>query len=136
MKLTVQKKIISRMMGVGKDRIWFDPSKLKEIKSEITREGLRKLIESGAIKIKPIKGQTHRTHEHKSTPGNKRGKKTARISVTWKEKIRAQRRKLKELKKSGKIDNKTFKEFYRKAKSGSFRSVNHMLSILQPLIKK
>ncbi len=136
MNVRMQKRIIARMYNVGEDRVWIDPSKLNEVKSEITREGLRKLIEKGTIKILPIRGQTHRVHKKPHTPGNKKGKKSARINVTWKEKIRAQRKALKQLKKDGKIDNKTFKEFYYKAKAGSFRSVSHMLSIIQERIKK
>jgi large subunit ribosomal protein L19e len=136
MNVKMQRQIVARIYGVGEDRVWIDPTKLSEVKGEITREGLRKLVEKGTIKILPIKGQTHREHDRPHTPGNKKGKKSARVNVTWKERIRAQRKMLKKLKKEGKIDNETFKEFYYKAKAGMFRSVSHMMAFLQERIKK
>ncbi|MEM0350879.1 MAG: 50S ribosomal protein L19e [Archaeoglobaceae archaeon] len=51
----------------------------------------------------------------------------------WIMRIRAVRRRLRELKKNGEIDTKTYRMLYRMAKGGAFRSVAHLDSFVQEI---
>ncbi|MEM4617014.1 MAG: 50S ribosomal protein L19e, partial [Archaeoglobaceae archaeon] len=51
----------------------------------------------------------------------------------WIIRIRAIRRRLKELKRNGQIDKKTYRLLYRKAKGGEFRSVAHLNAYVEEI---
>lgn len=57
MKLERKKYLAGKVLGVGKHRIAFNPSRLAEIKEAITKQDIRDLFASGAILIKEIKGR-------------------------------------------------------------------------------
>ena len=44
MKLDKKKTIAARVLNVGKDRVWFNPERLQEIKEAITRQDIKDLI--------------------------------------------------------------------------------------------
>ena len=137
MKLTVQKRLASRIMGTGKKRIKFDTKRLDEVKEAITASDLRGLISEGAIKSEQKVG-TSRARARKIAAqkkkgrrkgqGSRKGKATARTGRkdTWIIKIRLQRKVLAELKEKGKISQETYTLLYRKAKGGFFRSKRHL----------
>jgi len=137
MKLTVQKRLASRIMGTGKKRVKFDTKRLDEVKEAITASDLRGLISEGAIKSEQKVG-TSRARARKTAAqkkkgrrkgqGSRKGKATARTGRkdTWIIKIRLQRKVLSELKEKGKISQETYTLLYRKAKGGFFRSKRHL----------
>ena len=57
MKLNKKKELAVKILGVGKSRIIFEKSRLEEIKDAITRQDIRDLAASGAIKIRLVKGR-------------------------------------------------------------------------------
>ena len=57
MKLEKKKQLFARTLGVGKGRIVFNKTMLSDIKEAITKQDVRDLIISGAVKIKEIKGR-------------------------------------------------------------------------------
>ncbi|MDD2438962.1 MAG: 50S ribosomal protein L19e [Methanosarcinaceae archaeon] len=147
--LSNQRKIASRILACGLDRVWLNPDAEEEIASAITREDIRGLIEGGNIKAKPVKGisrsrakalDSKRKYGHRKGQGSRKGKKGARSpsKEQWIRKIRALRRRLKELRTEGKLDNSVYCELYRKAKGGEYRSVAHLEAHLESekLIKK
>ncbi|MGB9927544.1 MAG: 50S ribosomal protein L19e [Methanosarcina sp.] len=136
-----QRKIASKILDCGLDRVWLNPEASEEIASAITREDIRGLIEKGTIKAKPVKGVSRgraralaekRKYGHCKGHGSRKGKKGARTpkKELWMKKIRALRKRLKELRADGSVDKSTYCRMYRKAKGGEYRSVSHLNSHL------
>ncbi|MHA1596170.1 MAG: 50S ribosomal protein L19e [Candidatus Asgardarchaeia archaeon] len=139
MSVRVQRKIVARMLGVGVDRVWIDPSMVDEVSFAARKEELRKLIHDGVIRILPKKGTSRARarvlHEKKKKGrrrrvGSRKGKATSRAprKLMWMIRIRALRRKLKEMKENGSLDRRYYRKLYIMASSGVFRSIRHMLT--------
>ena len=139
--LANQRRLASKILECGLDRVWLNPDASKEIASAITREDIRGLIEKGTIKAKPVKGVSRgraralaakRKYGHRKGHGSRKGTKGARTpkKELWIKKIRALRRRLKELRADGTLDKSTYCRLYRKAKGGEDRSVAHLNSHL------
>ncbi|MBR9675781.1 50S ribosomal protein L19e [Candidatus Woesearchaeota archaeon] len=137
MKLKNQKRIAASVFKGSKKRVIFETSKLEQIKEAITRFDIRNLITQGVISEKPkrgvSRGRARKVNEQKrkgrrSGAGNKKGTRTARTpkKLVWMNKIRLQRSFLKELKEKKLVDDKIFRDLYRKAKGGFFRSKRHI----------
>ena len=141
MELKAQKRIAARILKCGVSRVWIDPAKLGDVYSAIMAQDIRNLIKQGVIKELPKKGlSTGRKNKmasqkrkgRRSGHGSRKGKAGARFSRkrAWINRVRAQRSLLRELRKSEKIDQITFKDAYKKSKGGFFRSRSHLLSYL------
>ncbi len=137
MKLDSRKRIIASMYKIGKKRVTFDPSRLEEIKESITKRDLRSLIKDDAIKISPKRGvsrvRARKRAEQKRKGrqqgvGSRKGKRTARLprKRAWMTRIRVQRAFLKLLKEKGHLNPHNYRNLYKMAKSGSFRSKRHI----------
>ncbi|AGK60146.1 LSU ribosomal protein L19E [Archaeoglobus sulfaticallidus PM70-1] len=137
MNLKIQRRLASSVLKCGENAVWLDPDQLESIAEASTKEEIRELIESGAIKRKPVKGVSRararkralqRKKGRRRGHGRRKGRKGARMSRKrkWIIRIRALRRRLKELKVEGKLDTRTYRMLYRKAKGGEFRSVAHL----------
>ncbi|MCC4771253.1 50S ribosomal protein L19e [Methanosarcina sp. DH2] len=137
-----QRKLASKVLECGLDRVWLNPEASEEIASAITREDIRGLIEKGTIKAKPVKGVSRgraralaakRKYGHCKGHGSRKGKKGARTpkKEQWIKKIRALRNRLKELRADGALDKSVYCRLYRKAKGGEYRSVSHLNSHLE-----
>jgi large subunit ribosomal protein L19e len=140
--LSNQRRLASKILECGLDRVWLNPEASEEIASAITREDIRGLIENGTIKVKPVKGVSRgraralaakRSYGHRKGQGSRKGKKGARTpkKEQWIKKIRALRRRLKELRADGALDKSVYCRLYRKAKGGEYRSVSHLNSHLE-----
>jgi large subunit ribosomal protein L19e len=134
-----QKKLAASELGAGQSRVWINPDSeaASEIADAITREDIRAQIESGNIKAKPKKGNSRarfraraakRAYGHKKGAGKRKGAKGARSprKEQWVAKIRALRRKLRDLRESNQIDRHTYRMLYRKSKGGEYRSTAHL----------
>jgi large subunit ribosomal protein L19e len=144
MNLSLQRRLAAEVLKCGKNRIWFNPEMLEDISTASTKQDIRELIEKGAIKRKQVKGvcrarinerRLKKAKGRRKGYGSRKGKKTARMprKRVWILRIRALRRRLRELKKSGEIDRRTYRRLYRMAKSGVFRSVSHLNSYVQEM---
>ncbi|MHC1566485.1 MAG: 50S ribosomal protein L19e [Candidatus Syntropharchaeia archaeon] len=140
--LSNQRRLAADILGVGIKRVWLNPELVEEIAAALTREDIRGLIESGAIKRKQKKGVSRgrarmlarkRAKGHRKGHGSRKGTKKARFPKkrAWIIKIRALRRKLRELRDSGEIDASTYRKLYNKAKGGEFRDVAHLESYIR-----
>jgi large subunit ribosomal protein L19e len=132
-----QRVVAASVLKVGVHRIWMDPEAEAEIATAITRQDIRELVSSGAIKARPITGVSRgrarkldakRAYGHRKGHGSRSGAKYARSpkKQQWMKKIRALRRRLHELKADDTIDKSTYCKMYRKAKGGVYRNVAHM----------
>jgi large subunit ribosomal protein L19e len=147
--LAKQKRIAAQVLKVGEGRIWIDPEATEDVTEAITRDDIRGLIEEGIIKKKQKKGVSRgRARERamkkvlgrrkghgsrKGAKGVRRGKKTQ-----WITKIRALRRRLKELRDEGYVNRTTYRKLYNKAKGGELRSIAHLNDFIKAneLLKK
>jgi len=135
--ITPQKRMASEILGRGMNGIWVDPDAIFKVSSAITREDVEKLIHDGLIKPRKIKGTSrgrarakrfkHKRGQQKG-PGSRKGTKNARSPPkrTWINKIRAQRKYLKNLRDGGYISPNTYRTLYRQSKGNLFRSVRYL----------
>ncbi|PSG98817.1 MAG: 50S ribosomal protein L19e [Nanohaloarchaea archaeon SW_7_43_1] len=135
--LKSQKRMAAEVMDVGKTRVRIDPGEQEKVEEAITRQDIRNLVESGVIEKRDVKGTSKaRSKEIKKQKkkgrrkghGNRKGKKTARkgSKKKWMERIRAIRKRLKEMKEEGEVDNDTYWSLYDRAKGGFFRDTKHL----------
>jgi large subunit ribosomal protein L19e len=136
---TTHRRLAASELKVGESRVWINPDSEKtgEIADAITRDDIRAQIEEGNIKAIPKKGNSRarfrakaekRAYGHRKGHGHRRGAKGARTphKEQWMAKIRALRRRLKELREEGQIDRHTYRMLYRKSKGGEYRSTAHL----------
>jgi large subunit ribosomal protein L19e len=139
--LSAQKRLAADVLDVGKSRVWFDPDQQGEIAEAITREDIRELVDDGTIRAEEKKGNSKgrsrerkakRAYGHQKGPGSRKGKAGAREDSkdAWEKRIRAQRKKLNELRGNGEIDRSQYRELYNKARGGEFRSVQYLLNYI------
>ena len=142
MNLKSQRKLASRMLKVGENRVWMDPERTEDIEIAITRQDVRKLIHEGAISPKRKTGisrsrakaySAQRKRGRRRGSGRRTGKKTARISGKdlWMERIRSIRVKLKELRHQRIISSLTYRRLYLLAKGGTFENVPHLMRFIE-----
>jgi large subunit ribosomal protein L19e len=142
--LANQRRLAAEVMGIGVNRVWLDPEAYNDIKTALTREDIHKLIEEGKVGKRDIKGisrgrarKLHEAHEygHRKGHGSRSGAKGARRpkKEQWMKRIRALRKRLKEMKGNNIIDESTYRKLYRKAKGGEYRSRAHLDSHIEQL---
>jgi large subunit ribosomal protein L19e len=136
--LSNQRRMASEILKCGEGRVWIDPTSQEELADAVTRADIRTAVKAGVIRRLPIQGTSRvraRLHAlevdkgRHSGPGSRRGTPSSRVprKERWIRKIRAQRKLLVELRTSKKIPVAVYREFYRKAKGGMFRSRAHLV---------
>ena len=140
--LKAQKRLAADILGVGENRVRLDPDEQGEIADAITRDDVRELIDEGVIEAKATEGNSRgrarerdekRAYGHRTGPGTRKGKAGARSDDKdeWRDDIRAQRRKLRELRDEDELSASEYRELYQKAGGGEFRSVRYMLNYIE-----
>lgn len=136
--LSNQRRMAALLLKCGEGRVWIDPASQEELADAVTRSDIRSAIKAGVIRAHPIVGTSRaraRRHAEEvqkgrhSGPGSRKGTPLARVSKKerWMRRIRAQRELLVELRTKKQIAPKVYREFYRRAKGGMFRSRAHLL---------
>ena len=137
LKLTFQKRLAADLLKCGIHRVKLDPEKLEEISEAITREEIRQLIKDGAIEKKKKKGvsraRVRARKRKKRGAGSKKGGKYSRLSrkEQWMRRVRAQRKRLRELRDRGLVTKTVYRKIYRMVKAGAFKSVAAMMEYLE-----
>ncbi|MFW6018445.1 MAG: 50S ribosomal protein L19e [Halapricum sp.] len=133
--LSAQKRLAADVLDVGKNRIWFDPDAQGEIADAITREDVRDLVEQGLIQTEEAGGnsrgrakerQQKRSYGHQKGHGSRKGKAGGRQNEKddWQSRIRAQRRRLRELRdEEERLNRSEYRTLYDRASGGEFESV-------------
>jgi len=135
--LGAQKRLAADVLDVGERRVWLDPDEQEEIAEAITREDIRDLVDRGIIQAKDTQGNSRgrarerdakRSYGHRKGQGSRKGKAGARENRkdSWVSRIRAQRKRLKELRADETIDRTQYRELYNKASGGEFDSVDRL----------
>lgn len=134
-----QKRLAADIMKIGKSRVRIDPDRQEEVAGAVTRSDVRKLIDGKVIvsvqKQGVSRGRGRKLDAQKAKgrrvgPGSRKGAKYARLprKQRWMALIRALRDELRGMRESGAIDRSIYREYYRRAKGGQFRSRAHMVS--------
>jgi large subunit ribosomal protein L19e len=137
MKLKLQKRLASIIFKGSKKRVRFETEVLDEIKEGLTKDDVRGMIKRGLITINQKKGvsrvrakknASQRAKGLRRGSGKRKGSKNARLpdKEIWMVKIRLQRAFLKELYDKKYLDAATYRNLYKKAKGGFFRSKRHI----------
>jgi large subunit ribosomal protein L19e len=140
--LKSQRRLAAQILKVGRNRVWINPERIDDVEVAITREEIRKLIHEGVVKRLPEKGVSRaraRILHEKKKKGRKRGAGSrsspshAKISKkeAWMNKIRALRKRLRELKAKRMITENTYRKMYMVASSGRFESIADMERFLK-----
>jgi large subunit ribosomal protein L19e len=127
----------AEILKIGENRVWIDPERTDDVELAITREEIRRLIHEKVIRKIPEKGvsraRTRTLHEKKKEGkrrghGSRSGTKGARTpsKEAWMKKIKAQRKRLRELRDRHVITKSVYRRLYVLSKSGSFRSVSDL----------
>jgi large subunit ribosomal protein L19e len=135
--LKAQKRLAADVLDVGEGRVWFNPDAQSEIAEAITRDDIRDLVEQGDIQAEDATGNSRgrareraekRSYGHQKGAGSRKGKAGGRKASKdeWISRIRAQRRRLKELRDDGPLDRSQYRELYNKASGGEFDSVDRL----------
>ena len=138
MDLKLQKKLASQITKTSKKRVKISPEGKEQVKQAITKADIISLVKEGIITVLPKKGTSrHRARARAIAKkkgrqrgiSTKKGRKTARTprKATWMNKVRIQRKVLKDLKDKGHLEKSTYRNLYLKVKGGFFRSKKHLL---------
>jgi large subunit ribosomal protein L19e len=131
MKLDKKKQLAARVLGVGKERIFFNPSRLEEIAEAITRQDFRDLLQSKAILIK-VSGGRRKKEKRKRARGfgkiRKKIKKSKRAYITITRKLRLY---IQELLKQEKITPEEYTRLRKQIRTRIFKSKSHLQNFLQ-----
>jgi len=135
--MKTQKRIAASVLKTSPRKVKFSNERLADIKEAITKTDIRALVAEKAItkdqdkgisRVRANKIKTQKSKGLRKGPGSRQGKRTAREprKVTWMNKVRLQRKFLKELKEKELINNETYRNLYLKSKGGFFRSRRHI----------
>ena len=121
MNLGKKKSLASRTLKVGKERIRFLASRLKDIKEAITKQDIHDLKKDGAIMVKEVGGRKKVVKSTSRSPGNIRKKVNVR-KQTYVIMTRKLRRYVLEMKKQGKVSQEEFIDIRKKIRNRAFKS--------------
>lgn len=149
MSVVTTKRIAADILGVGESRVRIDPDNFKRADEALTRDDVRRLIVEHVVYVTKSEGVSRaigrKRHSQKKRgrmrgTGRRAGKKHARTpkKEAWMAKVRAQRKKLLELRLSGKLAEGAYRKIYNMVKGGAFRSTGAMMTHLtdNEMVKK
>ena len=126
MKLEKKKELIARALGVGKNRISLNSTRLTEIKEAITRQDIKYLLSSGAITLKDKKGrQKSKKNRARRREGSFRQKVTGG-KVKYVILTRKLRSYIKNLKMKEKITVENYRNLRKEIRASHFKSLSHL----------
>jgi large subunit ribosomal protein L19e len=140
MKLDKLKAMAGKILKKSKHKLILDLDKLesnkKMISDAITKDDARQIIVDGVVKKKTNTGHSRgnarillakKKLKRKRGPGKRKGTKKARATKSDHNlKVRALRKKLRELKKENKLNEKNYNNLYLKIKGNYFKGKKHL----------
>lgn len=125
MKLDKKKKLAAKVLSVGIGRVFFNPSRLQDIKEAITRQDIKDLVKDKAIKVKQITGKKSKK-KRKTRKHAGKIKKKVKNKKEYVYKIRKMRAYLNSLRVAGKLSSEEYLKLRKYAKSGMFADLKHL----------
>ena len=134
-----QRRLAAAVLDCGEGRVWIDPLHADAVAEAVTRQDIRALVKKGYIKAAQKQGTSksraralaiQKASGRRKGPGSRKGAGGARSprKQRWIRTIRPIRDTLKTLRSEEKISPSVYRQYYRKAKGGSFRSRAHLVS--------
>jgi large subunit ribosomal protein L19e len=144
--LKTKRQLVSRILGVGLDRVKFDPEHLDDVADAITRDNIRSLVTANVIEIKSIKGTSKgrsffkkfQRNKRGTKQGSKKGAKGARSGrkQIYVKRIRAMRHQLKVSKGRKEIANDSYWNLYKQVSGNQVRNLAHLRSLIKEVRSK
>ena len=135
MKAQKAKEMAGQLLKTGTSKIWVDPLENERVAQAMTKEDLRLLIKEGIVKKKKLAGKNKkrallRKKGSKKGFGKRKGTAKARTNPKekWMKAVRAQRKKLRELKRGKQKFKIPYRKAYLMVKGGYFRGKKHLES--------
>lgn len=135
MNMGNRKELAARTLKVGKDKITFVRARLEEIKEAITKQDMKDLVLSGAIKVKQKTGRkTNVSRKNRRREGKikKTVNKRKQEYVIITRKLRAFTA---ELKKQGRLSKEEVTEIRKRIRNRAFKSKANLKSYVGGLRK-
>jgi len=121
-ELSKRKVLASKVLGVGKNKIIFDSSKLAEIKEAITKQDIRDLFSSGVISIRETRGKKAVVKRKTKKGPGKTKRKIKHEKKDYVIMVRKLRRYIGELRIQGKITNENYEDLRKKIRTKAFKN--------------
>lgn len=134
-----QRRLAAAVLDCGVGRVWIDPLHADAVAEAVTRQDIRALVKKGYIAAAQKTGTSRsraralaiqKESGRRKGPGSRKGAGGARSprKQKWIRTIRPIRAQLKTLRNEDKITPSVYRQYYRKAKGGAFRSRAHLIS--------
>ncbi|MBU1136449.1 MAG: 50S ribosomal protein L19e [Nanoarchaeota archaeon] len=133
MNLRNKKKLASRVLKVGVKRIFIDSDLKDEIKEAITRQDIKDLKKSGAIKIKQIKGRRKIEKRKTKRKAGSIRKKVNKRKQEYVKITRKLRKYIQNMKTKKRITLEDYRIFRKKIKSRTFKDLAHLRNALKEI---
>ena len=136
-KFKLQRRLAAEILGIGRNRIWFDPLRLSDIQQALTRSDILELVDDNAIKEKysdktPEKFSKEKTKS--KTKHKRKGRGTASIRKKIKVRkrdyiirIRKIRKYLKGMRDKNKMSREEYHSLRKEARSGKFTDLRRLI---------
>ncbi len=123
-----QKRLAAEVLGVGRNKVWFDASRLSDIQEALTKADMIELIKDKAIQAKDNVIRKKKTKEEKKKRwrGTASVRKKVKSKTEYIRKIRKLRKYIKHLKTNKIVTREEYHNLRKLAKSGQFKSVRHL----------
>src|SRR2546426_4287615 len=138
MRFDYQRRLAASILKIGVNRVYIspDPKEQENILDAITRDGIRGLIRRNVIQKRNERGVSRGRARYRAAQrakgrrrghGSREGALNARTpqKTRWIGLIRAMRRRLRELKKEGRIDVRTYRRVFSHSESGKVKKKAH-----------
>jgi large subunit ribosomal protein L19e len=126
MNLRKRKELAARVLGVGKNRVIFDPEHLAEIKEAITKQDIRDMYADGIIYIIEKKGRKFKKKRSTRRGFGKIKKMINPGKAAYIIKVRKQRKYIKELLLQNKLDKEQYYDLRKKIRASTFKNKAHL----------
>jgi len=124
--LASRRALAAKTFGVGKRKIFFEESRIEEVKEAITKQDMRDLLTDGAIAIRENTGRKQKPQRRtRKGPGKIKwvvGNRKGNYMIL----TRKFRRYIKEIKNQGKMTDEKYRELRKKIKTKMFKDKAHL----------